>query len=254
MAYGLQGWSLISGTLGGGRVISADVGGVQRLEMEYPLTNVRLNDVLVNYEATCQHTFEVKDGDAVFEAGTVGAGRQLIDWQGEHVMNNGVLRISLVGRPGCGVSAFQLYDIFISGYGTNPTNLQATAIAFNAGPLYEGLSDVNEMLANLPAELGGSVPAETGRVIFGYAKWLISPSSADELAGPFAPIVSHTGIALTLIFGTTLIYALVWALVWIFRFVAWLFGWFLRIVDLLLQIAQAVGNAIGGVFKLILGG
>lgn len=242
MTYGLQGWSLLSGTLGGGRVVSADVGGTQRLEMEYPLGNVKVTDVFANYEASCAHTFEVKDGNTVFEAGSVGSGMQALVWQGEHVMSNGSLKISLVGGSGCGVSAFQLYEITIMGYGTNPTNLQATAIAFEAGNLYSGLSDVNTLLESLPASINSGVPDETGRTLFGYAKWLISPSSADELAGPFAPIVSHTGIFVSLTFALVLVYAIVWAAVWIFRFVVWLF----RII---LQIIQVVVSVIGSIFK-----
>jgi hypothetical protein len=244
MAYGLQGWSLQSGTLGGGRVVSASVGGVQRIDLEYPLSNVKLTDVFVNYEATCAHTFEVKDGSAVFEAGSVGSGMQALVWQGEHVVLNGKVGISLIGGSGCGVSAFQLTEITLMGYGVNPTNLQATAIAIRAGDLYSGLSDVNELLGSLPGSLNSGVPDETGRTLFGYAKWLISPSSADELAGPFAPIVSHTGIFLTLVFGLTLVYAIVWAAVWIFRFIVWIF----RII---LQIIQVVVGVVGSILKFI---
>jgi hypothetical protein len=244
MAYGLQGWSLQSGTLGGGRVVSASVGGVQRIDLEYPLTNVKLTDVFVNYEATCAHTFEVKDGSSVFEAGSVGSGMQALVWQGEHVVLNGKVGISLVGGSGCGVSAFQLTEITLMGYGVNPTNLQATAIAIQAGDLYSGLGQVNTLLESLPASLGSSVPAETGRELFGYAKWLLSPSSADELAGPFAPIISHTGIFVTLVFGLTLVYAIVWAAVWIFRFVVWLF-------KIIMSIIQTVTAVIGSIFKFI---
>jgi hypothetical protein len=245
MTYGLQGWSLISGTLGGGRVVSANVSGTQRLEMEYPITgNVRLTDFFANYEASCPHTFEVKDGGTVFESGSVGAGMQALVWQGEHVVSNGSVRLSLVGSPSCGVSAFQLYEITLMGYGANPTNLQATAIAIQAGDLYSGLSGVNALLDSLPDTVNSGVPDETGRTLFGYAKWLISPSSADELAGPFAPIVSHTGIFLTLVFALTLVYAIVWAAVWIFRFVVWLF----KIIMLIIQVVVGV---IGSILKFI---
>jgi hypothetical protein len=244
MAYGLQGWSLISGTLGAGRVVSANVSGVQRIEMEYPLGNVRLTDFFANYEATCAHTFEVKDGNTVFESGSLGSGMQAVVWQGSHVVSNGSVRLSLVGGSGCGASAFQLTEITLMGYGVNPTNLQATAIAIRAGDLYSGLGQVNTLLESLPASLGSSVPAETGRELFGYAKWLLSPSSADELAGPFAPIISHTGIFVTLVFGLTLVYAIVWAAVWIFRFVVWLF-------KIIMSIIQTVTAVIGSIFKFI---
>jgi hypothetical protein len=244
MAYGLQGWQLIYGTLGAGRVVSANVSGTQRIEMEYPLTDARLTDFFANYEATCPHTFEVKDGNTVFESGSIGTGMQAIVWQGSHVVSNGSVRLSLVGSPSCGVSAFQLTEITLMGYGTNPTNLQATAIAIQAGDLYSGLGDVNELLGSLPASITDGVPNETGRQLFGYAKWLLSPSSADELAGPFAPIVSHTGIFVSLVFGLTLVYAIVWATVWIFRFVVWLF----KIIALIIQ---TVVGVIGSVLKFI---
>jgi hypothetical protein len=251
MAYGLQGWSLISGMIGAGRVVSADVSGTQRLEMEYPLGNVRLTDFFANYEANCAHTFEVKDGNTVFESGSVGSGMQALVWQGDHVVANGSVRLSLVGSAGCGVSAFQLTEITLMGYGTNPTNLQATAVAFNTGNIWGGLQDANTMLNTLPQSFAGSVPPETGRALFGYVKWIVSPSSADEIAGPFAPVISHIGFALLIMFGAAAVYAIVWALVWILKFVVWLFKWVLTLVDLVLQIAQVIGNAIGGLLKFI---
>jgi hypothetical protein len=251
MAYGLQGWSLISGMLGAGRVVSANVSGTQRLEMEYPLGNVKLTDFFANYEATCPHTFEVKDGNTVFESGSVGTGMQALVWQGEHVVNNGSVRLSLVGSPSCGVSAFQLTEITLMGYGENPTGLRATAVALDTGNIWSGLQEANAMVNSLPPNMAAAVPAETGRTLFGYVKWLVSPSSADEIAGPFAPMLSHMGFALLLIFGAAAIYAIVWGLVWVLKFVVWLFQWVLKLVDLVLQIAQVIGNAIGGLLKFI---
>lgn len=254
MAYGLQGWFVISGAWSGGKVMSATVGGVQRLEMEYPLGNVRLTDFFANYESSCPTTFEVKDGNTVFESGSVGSGMQAIVWQGEHVVMNGSVRLSLVGNASCGVSAIQLTEITIMGYGANPTNLQATAVAFNTGNIWSGLQDANTLLNSVPQSFAASVPNETGRAIFGYVKWLVSPSSADEIAGPFAPVISHIGFALLVMFAGAAIYALVWAVVWLLKFVIWLFQWLLKIVDLVLQIAQVVANGIGGLIKIVTGG
>jgi hypothetical protein len=219
--------------------------------MEYPLGNVKLTDFFANYEATCPHTFEVKDGNTVFESGSVGTGMQALVWQGEHVVNNGSVRLSLVGSPSCGVSAFQLTEITLMGYGENPTGLRATAVALDTGNIWSGLQEANAMVNSLPPNMAAAVPAETGRTLFGYVKWLVSPSSADEIAGPFAPMLSHMGFALLLIFGAAAIYAIVWGLVWVLKFVVWLFQWVLKLVDLVLQIAQVIGNAIGGLLKFI---
>lgn len=242
--FGLQDWRIISGSFTSGSVISADVGGTETLEIEYPLTNARVTGVLANYYASCPHTFEVKDGNTVFEAGSVGSGNQLIDWQGDHVMANGTLRIRLVGSPACSGVSFVLSEVYIEGYGANPTGLQATAIAIQAGDLYGALDEVNDALSSLPQSLGASVPAETGRTLFGYVKWIVSPSSADELAGPFAPAISHMGIFLTVTFGMALVYAIVWAAIWIFRFIVWVF-------KIILLIIQIVVGVIGSILKFI---
>lgn len=242
--FGLQDWRIISGSFTSGSVISADVGGTETLEIEYPLTNARVTGVLANYYASCPHTFEVKDGTSVFEAGSVGSGNQLIDWQGDHVMANGTLRIRLVGSPACSGVSFVLSEVYIEGYGANPTGLQATAIAIQAGDLYGALDEVNDALSSLPQSLGASVPAETGRTLFGYVKWIVSPSSADELAGPFAPAISHMGIFLTVTFGMALVYAIVWAAIWIFRFIVWVF-------KIILLIIQIVVGVIGSILKFI---
>jgi hypothetical protein len=131
-----------------------------------------------------------------------------------------------------------------------------TPIAIDGSGIYEALQQGNDSVIGLPADLAaaGRPPTEDGSEIFGYVKWLVSPSSADELAGPFAPIVSHTGIFLSVTFAMAVIYAAIWAVVWLFRFVVWIVKFIFLIVDLALQVAQAVGAFIGGIVKLLLGG
>ena len=250
VGYGLQGWQLTNGTATNG-VSSANVGGTQRIDISYPLQNARLTSVMVAYNSTCAHTFEVKDGSTVFEASSGGSGGQLIDWQGDHTMVNGSLGISLIGQPGCGAGAFQITNVFIEGYGINPTGLQATAIALNTGDLYSAFSDASDAISSLPNTLLSGVPDETGRTLFGYVKWLVSPSSADEIAGPFAPIISHTGIFLSLTFALALIYIVVWGAIWLLRLAIWLFKLILLIVDLVLQIAQVLASAVGSLGKAV---
>ena len=135
------------------------------------------------------------------------------------------------------------------------TYLTPTPIAIDASGLYEALQRGNDNLLGLPPDLNtSSLPQEDGRQVFAYVKWLISPSSADEIAGPFAPIISHTGIFLSLTFFLAVVYAVVWVSVFLFKFVVWIFKLILLIVDLVLQVAQAVGQFIGGIVKFLLGG
>lgn len=135
------------------------------------------------------------------------------------------------------------------------TFLTPTPIAIDASGLYEALQRGNDNLLGLPPDLNtSSLPQEDGRQVFAYVKWLISPSSADEIAGPFAPIISHTGIFLSLTFFLAVVYAVVWVSVFLFKFVVWIFKLILLIVDLVLQVAQAVGQFIGGIVKFLLGG
>lgn len=130
-----------------------------------------------------------------------------------------------------------------------------TPIVIDAGGIYDALNQANDEVVGLPSDLSNvsRPPSETGSEIFGYVKWLVSPSSADEIAGPFAPIISHTGIFLSLTFVLTAVYAVVWAAVWLLRFVVWIFKFIVMIVDLVLQVAQAISAVIGGVVKFILG-
>lgn len=129
-----------------------------------------------------------------------------------------------------------------------------TAIAIDAGGIYGALTDSNADVVNLPPSLinVGRPPVESGSQIFAYVKWIVSPSSADEIAGPFAPIISHTGIFLSLTFVMMTVYAIIWGVVWLLRFIVWIFKFIVMLVDLVLQVAQAIGGIIGGIIKFFL--
>lgn len=122
-----------------------------------------------------------------------------------------------------------------------------TPIPLDASGLYESLQEANSDITSLGPDLSAPqgvelLPSEDGSQIFRYAKWLLSPSSADELAGPFAPIIAHTGIFVTLTIALAVVYGVVYVAIYLLKFVVWLF-------KLILFVIQVVVSVIGSIFK-----
>lgn len=247
--FGLQGWEIIYGDYNSPNVVSNASSGQQRLEIRHAYTG-RVENVMVAYQAACSHTVELWDDNTKFHDSTASSGSQVIDWQGSRQLDSGYLRIVITGS-GCPAQAFYTSQVYVIGYGVNPSGLPATAMAFDVGGIYGGLEQANQRLQNLPGTILNSVPIESGSALFGYIKWLASPSSADELAGPFAPIISHGGLMFSMVIASLVIYGLVYGIVFIIRFVIWLFKIVLSLIDIALQIAQVVGSAVGGFIKAI---
>ena len=81
--------------------------------------------------------------------------------------------------------------------------------------------------------------------LFGYIKWIVSGAAANEIAGPFAPIISGLGIFLVMNFTMTAIYFIVYGAVYIGRWILWL-------IRIIMQIIQTIGALIGAVQGLII--
>lgn len=119
-------------------------------------------------------------------------------------------------------------------------------IPLPAGQMYEGMATANASINGIPADLGSAsglplLPAGNTQQLFGYVKWLGSLNNAEEYAGPFAPIFQMLGIFLFLSFVMVSVYGIVYGGTYFLRWAGWLFNWFLRIVDLIMQIIQALG-------------
>lgn len=123
---------------------------------------------------------------------------------------------------------------------TPPPGLSTVRPATGTPMFAVPLPDINsgigqtDQLSNLDLEApGGSaiLPDPNLPRLFGYAKWLLTFSSAEEYAGPFAPAIQHMGIALTATIALAGAYFTVWVVMWLVRFAVWLFLLVIRIVD-----------------------
>lgn len=107
--------------------------------------------------------------------------------------------------------------------------------------------------ANIPLSSPDGSPlvpaADTGKMVFGYAKWLTAPTTAQELMGPFAPIYYHVGYFITADMVLVGIYFVVFGAVYIIRWVIWIY----RSV---LEIISSIGGIglVGGIILLLLFG
>lgn len=104
--------------------------------------------------------------------------------------------------------------------------------------MFEALDDANGELATLPDDLtspdGSPVLADgNGRIIMGYIKWFVNPASADEWAGPFAPIFMHLGIGLYMVFALFGVYGVVYVIANIGGWVGWLTYQFWHIINII---------------------
>lgn len=108
----------------------------------------------------------------------------------------------------------------------------------------------DQLLATVNAPLtspDGSplLPDEDGGLIFAYTKWVIAPQTAQELAGPFAPIIISLGILMVADMALFAVYVAIYAGVYFIRWAVWIFR-------LVLQIIEAIASAAGGVIGALL--
>lgn len=136
------------------------------------------------------------------------------------------------------------------------TSTPTPVIPIYTGPMFEGLEDSNEIFDDLDADItapGGVplLPDPNYEQLFSFVKWLLSPSAADELVGPFAPLIVHMGVFVSLLIITGGIYALIYMAVYVLRIVAWLIRWILEILSALAEIGSVAANVIGTIVDVI---
>lgn len=123
--------------------------------------------------------------------------------------------------------------------------------------LLDALQDANDSLGELSGPLTSPegaplLPNINMNQVFGYAKWLLSPTAAQELLGPFAPIVSHTGILIGLMIAMIVVYIVIFALVYLISWVVWVFKLILMIIQAVASVADSlIGGVVKGVVKFI---
>lgn len=158
-----------------------------------------------------------------------------------------------------------LRAIEIRGNGANPFgSSNCSTDAFGVAPIpipvveiFDTLQSANDQLASIDAPLTSPngtplLPSETGSLIFGYAKWLISPGGAAEIFGPFAGIVSHLSIYLAAQLALALVYSIAYAATYLIRWVVWLFKLILMIIAAIAEILGVVWDIAGGILSKVL--
>jgi hypothetical protein len=283
---GTQGWSGVNGSHNGSAWTTADIiqGANYRRNVEITLsfssTTITSFSVSGTYsagsfDAAYTRAYLFKQGPTTIQS-TTSSPSMPYSWTGSQA---GITAVSAgltssVRTTASYSGSASITSITLTGTGTTPcsptptpvpsatvvptatpiiinTFATPTPIAIDGSGIYEALQQGNNSVIGLPADLAaaGRPPDEDGSEIFAYVKWFVSPSSADELAGPFAPIVSHTGIFLALVFAMTVIYAVVWAAVWLLKFVVWVFK--LITGNLVLSVIFIVVAAIGAIVMLL---
>lgn len=164
-------------------------------------------------------------------------------------------KFQITGEAG---APMQLVRIQVRGSGSNPfstSNCDTAAINGDDEPQVDvGIPDqIGDALQDSDMALGAvdvDLAAPNGSpllptlaaliTIFGYLKWVLSGTAASELAGPFAPLVSHMGIYLSMQFALFAIYAVIYAVVYIIRWVIWLFNTVVQIIQTISQIIASL--------------
>lgn len=99
---------------------------------------------------------------------------------------------------------------------------------------------ITRMPSNITAPNGVPiVPQDNSRLFLGYLKWMLSPASTDEWAGPFAPIFQHVGVGLTMVFILVGVYATTYFVSNAGSWIRYFIEMVRRAGDYLLQAAQA---------------
>lgn len=130
----------------------------------------------------------------------------------------------------------------------------STPIPLPNEEIYDALQDADESLGDVDDPLSspdGSplLPDQDGTVIFGYAKWLLSPGAADELVGPFAPVISHIFIYLAMRVALFGIYLVVYLAVYLIKWAIWIFKLVLAIISTAAEVLNVITDFAGGIIS-----
>lgn len=99
--------------------------------------------------------------------------------------------------------------------------------------IYQVLSTANANIQQMPASINstGGVNVDNATQLFGYARWLFSPTAAAELLGQtFAPFAITFFFVLVTTIALATVYFLVWFVILIVRVVLWVVNQILKIV------------------------
>lgn len=107
--------------------------------------------------------------------------------------------------------------------------------------LYRSMATAAYETNKLPEQIkasgpnGGSVVPDTSGAVqlFGYIKWLFSPTSAQETMGKtWAPFLINVYVIFVIVVTMTGIYILINLIVLMMKFTMWIYSWILKLVEL----------------------
>lgn len=93
-------------------------------------------------------------------------------------------------------------------------------------PLYNFLATADYNLSSAPSDIthNGALPVlpnENGYTLFAYIKWILSPSSADEILWEFSPLIVHFAVYVGLVIFIAGAYVFIFLARIFLRFVIW---------------------------------
>lgn len=136
-----------------------------------------------------------------------------------------------------------------------PTLTPTPVLNIPAGDLNDSLAGADTAIGTLP----GSVTAPNGTsflsnvnfaVVFGYIKWVTSPSAQDELAGPFGQIIADLGILLAVRMAYLGVYALVYLITFTLRWGIWIAKFIMAVLNLIAVLANSIIGKIAAIVGL----
>lgn len=261
---GLHGFSISLGNLVDGRGIVTDENG--NLNIHYSAGgSVTPNGLLVSVARAEESVMPINIYATISIFGTrFGTAQTTIDAG----TNRAVLQrpmastgtgIAIEGRA---TEPVQIELIRIQGEGENPFETSNCSSADSSySPIDVPFADIFNQIQGADQSLAGydlSLTAPNGTnlapaastlgTVFSYAKWIVAPTTANSLAGPFAPIIIEFGLLMAAEIALLAIYIGIYAVVYIIRWVVWIFKLILAIVE---AVSSTIGGVVGFLFKFI---
>lgn len=114
-----------------------------------------------------------------------------------------------------------------------PTPFLSTPVMPPSGGLIDFLATAERGLQdgeNQMATANAALPTQNSRLFIGYAKWIVSPTTAQEVFGPFAPIIAVIGTVIVILLVLALVYLFITIAVLIIRFIIWIITQVLKLI------------------------
>lgn len=230
--------------------------GTELVEIVLEMKGARFYGINLQYSASLAHDV------AVFAESEDGSQSYRIFWRpmlvgGDHTIedfgSSDEARIRVVIYNStllAGTEHFQIKRVTIVHSGPSACVFQPVdTYSVDVNGLYDSLNEGSDRLNDLPTDLTrpngvNILPAESGDSLFRYVKWIINPSSADEIAGPFAPAITHLGMGLNIMFILSAVYIIVYVAIYLIRFAVWLF-------KIVIAVVQTIIGAIGALLNFL---